>query len=86
MTKILAGLKAQINVSNLAKLRTRVQSNYFHTEETAVEQFVEYGLETFRLRLYVLPLVQRKLGLINPLQSTSSTCWTDNYKQNFLLR
>ena len=42
MIKILR-LKAQINVPNLAKLKTCVQSNYFHTEETELASFVERG-------------------------------------------
>ena len=42
MIKILR-LKAQINVPNLAKLITCVQSNYFHTEETELASFVKRG-------------------------------------------
>lgn len=42
MIKILR-LKAQINVSNLSKLKTCVQSKYFHTEETEMASFVERG-------------------------------------------
>ena len=41
-------LKAQINVSNLTKLRTCVQRKYFHNQETALKQFGEYLSETFR--------------------------------------
>ena len=44
MTKILIGSRCNSNVSNLAKLRTCVQSKYFNTEETALETFFEHGL------------------------------------------
>ena len=63
MIKILR-LKAQINVPNLAKLKTCVQSKYFHTEETELASFVKRGswnvYRLFRLTLYVLSLVKRR--------------------------
>lgn len=70
-TKILIKLKAQINVSNLAKLRTCVQSKYFHTEETALKAFIELGLETFQIKV-VCAIFSEEEGLFIPLQSTSA--------------
>ena len=69
VTKILT-LKAQMNVSNLAKLRTCLPRKYFHSKETAVKQFVERSLETFQIKV-VCGFISPEEGLITPLQSTS---------------